>query len=128
MRLAACSILAVFLFTGCALFRPNHPATTSGSDTTTTNTAARTNDQARAPIVTPDTAQSGSVLQVNVSARFAVLNFPVGSMPPVGRRLYVYRAGLKVGELKVTGPQRDDNTVADIVNGEAQAGDEIRTK
>ena len=51
---------------------------------------------------------------VNVDARFVVLNFPVGQMPVVGRRLNVYRNGLKVGELSVTGPQKEDNTVADI--------------
>lgn len=44
----------------------------------------------------------------------------------MGKRLNVYRNGLKVGELKVTGPQRDNNTVADIVAGECQVGDEVR--
>jgi hypothetical protein len=33
---------------------------------------------------------------------------------------------MKVGELKVTGPARDQNTVADITAGEAQPGDEAR--
>jgi len=31
-----------------------------------------------------------------------------------------------VGEVKVTGPQRDNDTVADLVTGTAQAGDEVR--
>jgi len=79
-------------------------------------------------IVTAAVTPKGKVMRVNESARFAVLNFPVGSLPAVGQRLDVYRHGLKVGEVKVTGPQQDDNTVADITNGEAQDGDELRAK
>jgi hypothetical protein len=33
---------------------------------------------------------------------------------------------LKVAEVKVTGPQRDNNIVADLVSGDAQVGDEVR--
>jgi hypothetical protein len=33
---------------------------------------------------------------------------------------------LKVGEVKVTGPQREDNIVADLAAGEAEVGDEAR--
>jgi hypothetical protein len=120
-------MFAGLMLTGCAWFK-HEEAGPAGGQTVAKNSGANANATNKWPIVTPDPSQAGSVLQVNVSARFAVLNFPVGSMPPVGQRLYVYRAGLKVGELKVTGPQRDDNTVADIVNGEAQAGDVIRTQ
>ena len=38
----------------------------------------------------------------------------------------VYRGGLKVGEVKVTGPQRENETVADIIAGDVQPHDEIR--
>lgn len=79
-------------------------------------------------IVTAAVTPKGKVMRVNESARFAVLNFPVGNLPAAGQRLDVYRHGLKVGEVKVTGPQQDDNTVADITNGEAQEGDELRAK
>jgi len=34
--------------------------------------------------------------------------------------------GLKVGELKVSGPQLDVNIDADIIAGECQPGDEVR--
>ncbi len=81
-----------------------------------------------APIVTPDTTLTGKVASVNTALRFAVLNFPVGRMAQVGQVLNVYRNGLKVGELKVSGPQRDDNIVADISAGEAQAGDEVKDR
>jgi hypothetical protein len=77
--------------------------------------------------MTPDNSRAGRVVRVNGSARFAVLNFPIGTVPPIGQLLNAYRRGLKVGELKVTGPQGDENTVADITNGEVLAGDEVRT-
>jgi hypothetical protein len=38
----------------------------------------------------------------------------------------LYRNGLKVGELRVTGPQQDANIVADVITGDAAAGDEVR--
>lgn len=79
-------------------------------------------------IITPETALSGKVLKVNREARFVVLNFPVGQLPAVDQRLNVYRRNLKVGEVKVTGPQREDNIVADITVGEAEAGDEVRDR
>lgn len=66
------------------------------------------------------------MINVNGDARFAVLNFPVGAVPPVGQFLNAYRLGLKVGELKVTGPQGDEHTIADITNGDVRNGDEVR--
>ena len=44
------------------------------------------------------------------------------------QRLNLYRNGLKAGEIKVTGPQLDENVVADIVAGDAQLGDEARDR
>ena len=38
----------------------------------------------------------------------------------------LFRSGMKVGEVKITGPQRENNIVADLVTGEAQIGDEVR--
>jgi hypothetical protein len=55
-----------------------------------------------------------------------VLSFPVGQMPKPDQSLFLYRAGMKVGEVKITGPQRENNIVADLVTGEAQVGDEVR--
>ena len=51
--------------------------------------------------------------------RFVVLDFPVGKMPALDQTLFVFRQGLKVGEVKITGPERDHNTVADLISGEA---------
>ena len=47
-------------------------------------------------------------------------------MPSLDQRLSLYRKGLKIGEVKVTGPQQDDNMIADLVAGEAEVGDEVR--
>ena len=70
----------------------------------------------------------GKVVVVDAQRYFVVLNFPLGQMPPVNAALNVYRHGVKVGELSVTGPQRDDSIVADIVSGELQVGDSARNR
>ena len=77
-------------------------------------------------LVTPDASLTGKVSRYNEAGRFVVLEFPIAHLPGVGQRLFVYRNGLKTGEVKVTGPQRDDHTVADITTGEAQVGDDVR--
>jgi hypothetical protein len=79
-------------------------------------------------IVTPDNSLTATVISYNPAGRFVVLGFPVGQMPRLEQSLFLYRNGLKVGEVKVTGPQRDNNIVADLVTGEAQAGDEVRDR
>jgi hypothetical protein len=68
----------------------------------------------------------GKVFSVNPNARFAVLTFPIGAMPAPEQRLGVYRQGLKVGEVRVTGLRRDTHAVADIVAGDCLPGDEIK--
>jgi hypothetical protein len=77
-------------------------------------------------VITPEKGLVGTVASANTTARFVVLNFPVGRLPSLEQRLQVYRGGLKVGELKVSGPQLDDAIVADITAGDAKAGDEVR--
>lgn len=79
-------------------------------------------------IVTPDRALIGKIVTVNAAARFVVLNFPVGHLPQLEQQLNVYRLGLKVGEIKVTGPQRDDNIVGDVTAGDVAVGDEVRDR
>jgi hypothetical protein len=82
----------------------------------------------QALIVTPESGLVGRVARVNWAGRFVVLNFPLGRMAAVEQRLNLYRRGLKVGEVRVTGPQREDNIVADLVAGEAAVGDEARSQ
>jgi len=77
-------------------------------------------------IVTPGHLTTGRVSSVNAAGRFVILTFPLGAVPSAEKRLYVYRGGLKVGEVKVTPPPLDINIAADIIAGECQVGDEVR--
>jgi hypothetical protein len=79
-------------------------------------------------IVTAESRLEGKVIKINPEGRFAILNFPIGHMPAVEQRMNVYRRGLKVGEIKITGPQMDDDIVGDLITGEALAGDEVRDR
>ena len=77
-------------------------------------------------IVTPGGSAAGTVISVNPTARFAVVRFPIGQLPPLNSHMSAYRQGLKVADLKISGPQRDVHTVADIVAGECRTGDDVR--
>ena len=77
-------------------------------------------------IITPSAALAAKVVSYNSIGRFVVLSFPVGEMPKTDDSLFLYRGGLKVGEVKITGPQRNNDIVADLVTGDAQVGDEVR--
>lgn len=86
-------------------------------------------DVSRNPVeVTPIDALRGQVAGVNEEVRFVVLRFPVGQMPAIGQRLSVYRDGNLVGMVRVSGPHRDINTVADLIQGSASVGDEVRDR
>jgi hypothetical protein len=104
-------LLVGMLAVGCASKTANSPATEAKSPQ---------------PIVTPDNSLTAKVASYNPVGRFVVLSFPVGQMPQMNQTLFLYRGGLKVAELKITGPQSDNNTVADLVSGDAQVGDEVR--
>jgi hypothetical protein len=74
----------------------------------------------------PLTNGVGVILSVSDSLHFVVIDFSAGQIPPLDTRLSVYRGGQKVAELKVSGPVRNSNVVADIRAGEVKAGDEVR--
>ena len=95
-----------------------------------TSTAAKPAVTKPAPIVTPDYSLTAKVISVNTVGRFVVLSFPAGGMPKQDQTLFLYRNGLKVGEVRVTGPQDVNNNhiVADITSGEAQVGDIVSEK
>jgi hypothetical protein len=71
---------------------------------------------------------TGKISAYNAIGRFVVLTFPLTQMPAIEQTLFVYRDNLKVGEVKVTGPQKDDNIVADLVKGEARVGDVVKDR
>jgi len=106
-----CLLMAGILVSSCASHKPKTSASAPKASTT---------------IITPDTSLAGRVISFNEAGRFVVVSFPVGRMPAMGKSLFLYRGGLKTAEVKITGPQRDTNIVADVVTGDAQAGDEVR--
>ena len=112
------TLSVVLLACGCASRKPAAFEESQGSADTRNQTL----------IVVPENALVGKVLRVNTEGRFVVLNFPIGKLPFIGQRLNIYRRNLKVGEVKVTGPQREDNIVADISTGEAGIGDDVRDR
>ena len=109
MRICILALASSFIFPGCALPPWKH-GTTNQQNTSTIRLV---------------NSISGNVVTVN--PKFVVLTFPFGGVPGAGQTLNVYRNGKKVGELKVTGPQRGINTVADIVSGKVQVEDEVRS-
>jgi hypothetical protein len=125
-------LLAVVWVSGCAtktepVFQPLAGASTAVPSPEGAAAAGKTKT-GEASIVTPDTMLTGRVSVYNDAGRFVVLDFPIGHLPANEQVMFVFRQGLKVGELKVTGPQRDHNTVADLVSGEARKGDEVRDR
>jgi hypothetical protein len=86
-------------------------------------TAARTNPPSADPIVLP---ASGRVEQVNLGQRFVVIDYTLGGMPALQSLVNVYRNDQKVGELRLSGPERNGFVAADIVDGFIQVDDEVR--
>lgn len=76
--------------------------------------------------MTPARLPIGRIASVNAQAKFAVINFPVGQLPPNDTRFSIFHAGMKTGEIRITGPAQDTFTVGDIIAGTAQEGDEVR--
>ncbi len=77
-------------------------------------------------LVTPDMSLAAKVITVNTVGRFVLLNFPDDKMPKMHQTFFVYRSGMKVAEVKITGPKSDNNIVADLVSGEPKVGDSVR--
>lgn len=94
----------------------------------TVTSRAATNAPANNFIIKPDEGVVGRVASVNDDLRFVVLTFPLGQLPPLGTRMNIFRNGQIVGEVRISGPEKDDNSVADIVDGDAQKGDEVRPR
>ncbi len=76
-------------------------------------------------VITPDFKPVGRVEMVNREARFIVVSFPPGHLPPPGEHWSVNHRGLKIGEVVISSPQRAVDTVADLIAGEANVGDEV---
>jgi hypothetical protein len=124
MQAAVLLLLLAVMLSGCSWGkRKAVPATTQG--TAATRGQNGNGGNTRQALVTPASGTIGRVKTVNASGRFVVISYPVGTLPALEQRLNAHRNGLKVAELKVTGPTRDTHTVADILAGECQVGDEV---
>jgi len=123
------AIIVVFALAGAGC-RHKRAAALAPGVTPAPRPAFNTNSFSSSPslIVTPDSGLAGKVVRVNNQGRFVVLSFPISHLPALDQALNVYRLGLKVGEVRVTGPQYDDNIVGDLVAGEAQPGDLVRDR
>jgi len=122
MRLVISLLVSSLTLAGCAT--NDSKATNAARKKTPATSKARAANQKST--LAPTLQLTGKVASVNSELRFVVLDFSVGDMPGINQRLGVYRAGQKVAQVKVTGPQSDTNIVADIIEGEAQVGDEVR--
>jgi hypothetical protein len=122
MRLVISLLVSSLTLAGCAT-NNSKPTNAAKKKTPATSKARAANQKAT---LAPTLQLTGKVASVNSELRFVVLDFSVGDMPGINQRLGVYRAGQKVAQVKVTGPQSDTNIVADIIDGEAQVGDEVR--
>jgi uncharacterized alpha/beta hydrolase family protein len=122
MRLVISLLVSSLTLAGCAT--NNSKATNAAKKKTPATSKARAANQKST--LAPTLQLTGKVASVNSELRFVVLDFSVGDMPGINQRLGVYRAGQKVAQVKVTGPQSDTNIVADVIEGEAQVGDEVR--
>jgi hypothetical protein len=113
--------LACIVFAGCAGHKTpgSHATQPAANGLTSTNGTL---------IVTPQEVLNGKVSWVNTDLRFVVITFPVSQLPAVDQHLNVYRRGLKVADVKISGPQTEDSIVADIVTGEVEAGDVVSDK
>ena len=120
---------AVFSFSsGCAWFKSSGISSPAAAEKGHAVSTAQTNGPAKGLIVTPAGRSVGKVVAVNPQARYLVATFPIGQVPSIGHRMSLYRGGLKTGEAKVTGPQKDNITIADIQAGDPQIGDEMRAE
>ena len=119
-------LLAIMALVGCSAKRPPETSTFGLRHVPPPGAAISPTNAAPITVTPAPGTVYGKVTHVNPTARFVVLTYPLGKLPPIEKRLSVYRNGMKVAELKVTGPARDQNTVADITAGEAQPGDEAR--
>ncbi|MSU35873.1 MAG: hypothetical protein EXS36_12375 [Pedosphaera sp.] len=71
---------------------------------------------------------SGRIFSINPKLRFAVVDFSLNQMPQIGRVMPVYRAGTKVGEVRLGAQTRGDLATVEIIEGELLTGDEVRAE
>ena len=66
------------------------------------------------------------VVMVNKEMKFVVLEFSSSAVPTAGSQLSLYRGKEHVATVKATEPMKPPLVTADILDGEARKGDEVR--
>ena len=122
MRAILLALLAAWVGSGCSTPGPggSRPRTDPGL------AASPSEGSSAEPGNRLDERVQGKVIVANPQLRFVVVEFPLRRMPALEQRLNVYRAGRKVGEIKVSGPARDTTIAGDVMVGEARVEDEVR--
>jgi len=125
MRWEILLLVALVGTAGCATRQKGYDALEQPPSPTTDGSAPQ---KPATVIVTPATGNRGRITSVNLTSRHVVVSYQIGiPLPVIEQRLSVYRAGLKVAELKVSKERIDVNLIADITSGECRTGDEVRT-
>ena len=83
---------------------------------------------ARYPLITPLDTVFGRVISVNSPARFVVVDFFFHGLPDAEQRLGIYRQGRRVGEVRASVWAKGGRVAADLLEGDAQVGDEVRAE
>jgi hypothetical protein len=119
----ATTVLVTGIVAGCASKKKDDTTQKPPSAFTVRSPGGNTNI-----IITPASSLVGRIASVNAQANIVVVSFPVGQMPENGAKFSLFRAGAKVGEVKISGPAAETFTVGDIVAGSAREGDEVRAE
>lgn len=82
----------------------------------------------RYPLITPLDTVFGRVVAVNSQARFVVVDFSFNGLPAADQRLEVFRQGRRVGEVRASIWAKGGRMAADLLDGEARVGDEVRAE
>lgn len=93
------------------------------TETLPADSQSRTNRADSTPIVLPT---SGRIHSINAGLQFVVVDYTLGGIPPLQSLLPVYRGDQKVGQIRLTGPERNGFVAADVVEGILQNDDEVR--
>lgn len=130
--LSVSALLLALIVTGCAKRRSTldpsftvRPAPPQAS--VPASAGVQSNPVTAAPLIRPVSSPVGRITSVNQQVMIAVVTFPVGQVPAAGGRYSVFRAGQKVGELKMSEEAADTLRVADITSGTLEVGDEVRS-
>ena len=115
--------ISLALIAGCQ--QPHNKNFTSKTNSSSSGTRTVTNS---APVLRPLGGWSGRVVSINPKLRFVVVDFSLNQMPQTGRVMSVYRAGTKVGEVRLGAQTRGDLATAELLDGELLTGDDVRTE